>query len=159
MIKFCFTRTLTLTNLRLCSNNNKASAAHHCHPADGRNALADGRQVVEEAAAAVSFPERLDLLDVIRNGLEQVTELRLHEKEEEEEDKEKEEEEEEVEKEKDKEEGGAREGDEEEGRRRILGLGSDLKEIKGCRGLFGLYISQFPLYNKKNPHRLSIFFF
>lgn len=105
MIKFCFTGTLTLTNLRLCSNNNKASAAHHCHPADGRNALADGRQVVEEAAAAVSFPERLDLLDVIRNGLEQVTELRLHEKEEEEEkDKEKEEEEEEVEKEKDEEE-------------------------------------------------------
>lgn len=66
-----------LSSALLRSHSNKASASHHCHPADGRNALTDGRQVVEEAAAAVPFPETLDLLDVIGNGLQQVSELHL----------------------------------------------------------------------------------
>lgn len=50
---------------------------HHGHPAQSGDALADGRQVVEEAAAAVSFSEVLDLLDVIGDRLQQVTQLRL----------------------------------------------------------------------------------
>lgn len=53
---------------------------HHCHPAESRDALANSWQVVKEAAAAVSFPEALDLLDVIRNGLQQVMKFRLHKK-------------------------------------------------------------------------------
>lgn len=41
---------------------------HHCHPAQGRDALADRRQVVEHAAAAVLLTEVLDFLDVVRYG-------------------------------------------------------------------------------------------
>lgn len=50
---------------------------HHSNPAEGRYALTDGREVVEEAAAAVLLAETLDLLDVIRNWLQQVMEFCL----------------------------------------------------------------------------------
>lgn len=50
---------------------------YHGHPAEGGDALADGRQVIEELAAAIALPEALDLLDVVRDGLQQVVELRL----------------------------------------------------------------------------------
>lgn len=53
---------------------------YHGHPAESGDALADCWQVVEEAAAAVSFAEALDSLDVIRDRLQQVVQLRLHRK-------------------------------------------------------------------------------
>lgn len=53
------------------------SFPHHGHPSQGRDALADGRQVIEEAAATAPLPEGLDLLDVISDGLQQVLQLRL----------------------------------------------------------------------------------
>lgn len=52
---------------------------HHSHPAQSRNTLTNSRQVIEEAAASVSFSEVLDLLDVIRNWLQQVLKLCLWE--------------------------------------------------------------------------------
>lgn len=117
--------------LRSCSNNKKASAPHHCHPADGRDALTDGRQVVEEAAAAVSLPESLDLLDVIRNGLQQVAELRLHE----EEDKEEEEEEKEEQKKKERKKRMMKKSKEVD-----LDWELTLKRKRYCRGICGFYI-------------------
>lgn len=51
---------------------------HHSHPAQSRDTLADGWKVVEEATAAIPFSEVLDLLDVIRNRLQQIVKLHLH---------------------------------------------------------------------------------
>lgn len=52
-------------------------SAHHSHPAQSRDALAHGRQVVEQAAAAVLLPEILDLLDLVGDGSEEVSHLCL----------------------------------------------------------------------------------
>lgn len=50
---------------------------HHSHPAQSGDTLTDGWKVVEEATATIPFSEALDLLDVIRNRLQQIVELRL----------------------------------------------------------------------------------
>lgn len=49
----------------LCIGECNCFIPHHSDPAQRWDALADGRQVVEEAAAAVSLSEVLNLLDVI----------------------------------------------------------------------------------------------
>lgn len=52
--------------------------AYHSHPAQRRDALAHGRQVVEQAASAVFLPETLDFLDLVGNGSEEVVQLCLY---------------------------------------------------------------------------------
>ncbi len=52
-------------------------SAHHSHPAQSGDALAHGRQMVEQAAAAVLLPVILDLLDLVREGSEEVSHLCL----------------------------------------------------------------------------------
>lgn len=51
--------------------------AHHGHPAQSGDALAHGRQVVEQATAAVLLPETLDLLDLVGEWSEEVSHLCL----------------------------------------------------------------------------------
>lgn len=51
--------------------------AHHGHPAQSGDALAHSRQVVEQAAATLLLPEILDLLDLVREGSEEVGHLCL----------------------------------------------------------------------------------
>ena len=46
-------------------------SAYHGDPSKRRDALADGREVVEEVAAAVALAEALDLRYLVRHGLQQ----------------------------------------------------------------------------------------
>ena len=72
-IHLCVFMLYTFVCFILCN----AHLPHHSHPAQSGDALADGRKVVEKVAAAVSLTEALDLMDVIRNRLQQVFQLHL----------------------------------------------------------------------------------
>lgn len=57
--------------------NLRNKLTHHCHPSQGRNALADSRQVVKQTTATVLLSEGLDLLDLLGDGPEEVCQLCL----------------------------------------------------------------------------------
>lgn len=66
------TATLSADNPRL------HPPPYHGNPAEGGNALADSREVVEERGGAVLLPERLHLLDHFRHGGQQRGQDRLY---------------------------------------------------------------------------------